>query len=287
MRATIIHNPSAGKESISGEELIRIAEEEGFIVQYHSSKKRNLQTVLKDPGDVIIVAGGDGTLEKVVKYIVGTITPIALLPTGSANNIARVLNIRNDIRKRIKAIKSAKRIMMDIGIVQTSKNKFIFLESTGFGLLASLIDVFKRKNKSEVNKLDEPQRCLLEMLENYSPEFYNIIIDEKDFSGYYLMVEIMNIGTAGPNMEFAPKANWSDKMLDVVLLKVEDKEHLQQYISKKLGNKKTTLHLNVVRGKRIRISCSNIPVHIDDFLQKAQTINWELRTTKETIEFLL
>ena len=59
--------------------------------------KKNLEDCLDgDFGDAVIVAGGDGTVGKVAKRLAGTDVPLVVLPTGTANNIARSLGIGVD-----------------------------------------------------------------------------------------------------------------------------------------------------------------------------------------------
>src|SRR5207245_1649846 len=60
----------------------------GHHVTYRSSKAKHWSDVLDAPADVIAVAGGDGTIGKVVERMRGRAIPIAILPIGTANNIA-------------------------------------------------------------------------------------------------------------------------------------------------------------------------------------------------------
>src|SRR4029434_8080446 len=92
MRVTLIHNPDAGDdEQPAGDRLVRLIRSKGHDVIYRSSKDNDWDSALKESSDIVAAAGGDGLVGKVAKRLVGRRTPIALLPMGNANNVARTL----------------------------------------------------------------------------------------------------------------------------------------------------------------------------------------------------
>ena len=60
---------------------------------YCSTKDDDFSDQLHQPADLIVVAGGDGTVAKIVKNMPDRGVPIAIIPLGSANNIARSFGI--------------------------------------------------------------------------------------------------------------------------------------------------------------------------------------------------
>ena len=92
MRVTLIHNPQAGGEDYSRERLLKLIRAAGYEAVYHSSKE-DFGAALKDPGDLVAVAGGDGTVRKVAMQTIEIGVPIAILPMGTANNISKSLGI--------------------------------------------------------------------------------------------------------------------------------------------------------------------------------------------------
>ena len=69
MRVTLIHNPKAGDGRLSRDELLTILRVAGHKAVYQSSKEDEWERALKDPGDLVVAAGGDGTVGKVAKRI--------------------------------------------------------------------------------------------------------------------------------------------------------------------------------------------------------------------------
>ena len=97
MRLTIIHNPDAGEKE-RGETLVAEMSAAGHEVTYVNVKKAKLDEVLEEPGDLVVIAGGDGTVHKVVKKMIGRPTPVVVIPLGTANNIASTLGVHGHRR---------------------------------------------------------------------------------------------------------------------------------------------------------------------------------------------
>ena len=92
-RATLIHNQKAGNRRHCRSDLVELLEHAGYRVDYFSAKECDLAEVAGRPADLVVVAGGDGTVGKVVAVAMPEAPPIAILPLGTANNIATSLGI--------------------------------------------------------------------------------------------------------------------------------------------------------------------------------------------------
>src|SRR6185436_18057135 len=93
MRITLIHNADAGSANGDAGALVEMLRDAGHTVRYQAYKREGWKRALEEPADAIAVAGGDGTIGKVAKRIAGRGIPIAPLPAGTANNIARTLGL--------------------------------------------------------------------------------------------------------------------------------------------------------------------------------------------------
>src|SRR5207249_10188123 len=91
MRILLVHNPKAGSEEREGEDFIKALKKSGHKAIYQSAKKKGIGKALKKNFDLILVAGGDGTVTKVARRLVAMKTeiPLAVLPAGADNNFAR------------------------------------------------------------------------------------------------------------------------------------------------------------------------------------------------------
>jgi Diacylglycerol kinase catalytic domain len=62
--------------------------------RYCSAKSPDFRDALRQPTDLVVIAGGEGTVVKAISHLYERNMPIAILPLGSANNIAGSLGIR-------------------------------------------------------------------------------------------------------------------------------------------------------------------------------------------------
>ena|SRR5436190_3226949 len=91
MQIVLIHNPKAGDRRHSKKELIAALTDLGHQVLYRSTKKHGWKKALEKSSDLVIAAGGDGTVAKIAWRIMNTGIPLTILPLGTANNLARSL----------------------------------------------------------------------------------------------------------------------------------------------------------------------------------------------------
>lgn len=113
----LMHNPDAGNKNHKRAELMTLLRDAGFKPRYQSTNG-NYDQALARPGDFIIAAGGDGTVRKIAKHLVGSGTPLAILPLGTANNIATSLGIAGETRDLIVALASARVKKFDVGVAK-------------------------------------------------------------------------------------------------------------------------------------------------------------------------
>ncbi len=96
MRVTLIYNPDAGGDhQPSGDDLLELIHKAGHSATFHSSTDAGWEKALQEAADVVAVAGGDGMVGQVAKRMIGTRVPIAILPMGTADNVATMLGVKD------------------------------------------------------------------------------------------------------------------------------------------------------------------------------------------------
>ena len=91
MRITLVHNPDAGDRGRDEEtRLARLISNAGHTI---AARSRGDDPALDAPADLVVVAGGDGTVGRVARHMVGRDIPMTILPSGTANNISRTLGL--------------------------------------------------------------------------------------------------------------------------------------------------------------------------------------------------
>ena len=141
MRVALIHNPTAGSGDHSGEALTARLRAAGHDAIYASTVADSLTAALNEAPDVVVVAGGDGTVAAVARLLAasGRNIPLAMLPMGTANNIAGVFGIVDDPAAMAEGLATAERRRFDVGLVRAPWGTSRFVESAGVGVFAGML----------------------------------------------------------------------------------------------------------------------------------------------------
>lgn len=271
---TLIHNPGAGAEKYSKDQLIGKIESQGFECRYSSTKKKGWKEIDPDT-DFLVVAGGDGTVRKVVKKLLDKKIlkkrfPIALLPLGTANNISKTLGIEGEPEELFPSWDKKNLKKFDVGFVDGLTESYFFLEGFGYGIFPALMEKMKKKDEKLFLSLDTEINYSLQILHDiivaHKPEYFQIAIDGQDRSGKYLLAEVMNIRSIGPNLMIAPEADPGDGELEVVLIGEDQREDLANYVLNKLKGIENTFAFHPIKAKSIHVQADNAHMHIDDEL---------------------
>lgn len=273
MRVTLIHNPDAGSDDQpSGDEILSLVRSAGHSTIYQLSNEYEWEKSLQEPADLVAVAGGDGIVGNVAKRLIGKSVPIAVLPMGTANNIANALGLADrPLDQLISGWATARRLKFDVGAASGPWGSTYFIEGMGMGLFTdtmSRLDARKNIDIAHHSAAEKKITSVLEImnmrLEGCPANRLKITLDDRDLSGEYLLLEAMNIRCVGPNLCLAPAADPDDGVLDVVLVSNDERSQLKRYLSDRIEGKSDCALLTVHKGRHLHIECEWFPIHIDD-----------------------
>ena len=303
MRVTLIHNSKAGaNEQPSVDGILGLIRAAGHAVTLQAPKGDDWERALEDPGDLVAVAGGDGTVGAVAVRLAGRGVPIAVLPVGTANNISKVLRLADTTLERLIAgWATARRIGFDVGVVTGPWGATRFIEGVGVGLLARAITELDAKAEIAFGQVDNREekmtsglKRLRDLAGNCPAMALRIVLDGQDLSGDYILLEVMNIKHIGPSLHFAPDADSGDGLLDVVLVTADQRDRLGEYLSSCLEGRPQPLQWTVHRGKRLQLGYEDQDVHIDDKVWPAHgsttvhgPMHLEMTVDSQILEFLV
>ncbi|MTJ10592.1 MULTISPECIES: lipid kinase [unclassified Anabaena] len=121
LRALLLVNRHSRQGEASLLQAINCLETLGFtLIQESTKDPTQLGDVIRRYQreiDLVIVGGGDGTLNAAVEAIVDTQLPLGILPLGTANDLARTLNIPNSLPEACQIIAGGKLRRIDLGVV--------------------------------------------------------------------------------------------------------------------------------------------------------------------------
>lgn len=274
MRVTLIHNPKAGDAKHGKKQLMAALAKAGHHATYQSTKEPGLKKALKQPTDLVLAAGGDGTTAKVASRLVDSGIPLSVLPLGTANNLARALGFLASPEEIISRLEGGKKRAFDVGFASGPWDERYFFEAAGGGLLADYVQAAKKEEKKDKTnkKLSKEQEMarhsalLSRMLHDYPARTWQIEIDGKDISGRYILWEAMNIHSVGPALYLAPRAGTRDGRFDFACARAADSAHLLEHFEARVAGKKGKSPLPARKFRELRVVWKGQTIHLDDKL---------------------
>jgi diacylglycerol kinase family enzyme len=273
MRVSILHNPGAGDDDHSGDALREAVESAGHEVGYRSLRSTGWEEALAEPGDLLVVAGGDGSVGEVFREIAADTTPVTILPVGSANNIAASLGIdpEQPLERLVAGWATGEQRRFDVGLASTPWGERRFLEAIGGGMFAEVLVRAEGLEHAEGvdvegdEKVELGLEVLREVVERLEPAIWRVVVDGVELEEELLGVEVVNIARIGPRLPLA-SADPGDGRLDVVLVRPDDRTALVSYLSQRLRDlDPEPPALESRRGRLVELEApASVPLHVDD-----------------------
>lgn len=225
-RALIFVNRKArrGKKRLA--QAVDILDELGFelvlVPSKRSSEFADLIRKHRDELDLVIIGGGDGTLNRVVDVLVETQLPLGILPLGTANDLARTLGLPQSIPDACRAIAQGKRRSIDLGWV----NGKYFFNVASLGLSVKITRRLSQGMKQRWGILAYAISAV-QALTQLHPFRAEIRVDGETVAVKTLQIAVGNGRYYGGGMAIAEDAAIDDQRLDLYSLEVK---HLWQFI---------------------------------------------------------
>jgi diacylglycerol kinase (ATP) len=263
MDATLIYNPQAKNTSkLSVDEILEALHAVGYApILVATSTEEELDQALADARNLVVVAGGDGSIRAVAIRLLNRNIRIAPLPLGTANNIARMLGLSGTPLEIIAGLADSEERHMDMGRVVTPEGTEYFLEAMGIGAFADVMEQYKPE---EGKSLARGVGTMLNTLNAYQPKFFHINVDGEDLSGSYFMCEVMNTPTVSYRFTLAPDAQADDGQFDLVLIHAKQQESYLKLMNGLWAGTVVDLpDVSVKRGHTLEIAWRGFPMHLD------------------------
>ena len=295
-KVTLLHNPTAGEKDFSEEELKKLIKEGGFDCSYSSVKDKGWDNFSEDT-DFLIIAGGDGTVRRAAKALMKRKRldkqfPLALLPHGTANNIAGTLGVTGEVKDIVQSWHESTLQKFDIGKIYGFGEDLFFLEGFGCGIFPRLIKVMEKvadePESSAEDRIKIARTVLYDVVLNYTAQQCKIITDGVEQTGKYIMVEVMNTKSIGPNLELAPLADPGDGELNVVLIPESHQKKFEAFLLSRINGENVHFDFTMIKTKSVEISWEGKDVHLDDErLKTDHPLNVKIEIHPGMLEFLV
>ena len=277
MRTVLIINPASGISALAETQYDTLeSEESGEEMILTELRKYGIEaevwyTTLEDPGkglankaadehvDLVIAAGGDGTIHAVARGLVKRESTLGIIPMGTMNNLAHSLGIPLPLEAACAIIAKGETRAIDMGII----NEKPFLEVAGIGIEAALFPAAEELKSPGFFSMIRGVFNGIFTLFAYQPTKLKISFDDKKRRSYQaIQVTICNAPFYGAHFQIAPNVLMDDGLLDVVIYKTFSKfEYFRHAISITQGRRIFQPKITHRRVKSLRISTDQ-PIEI-------------------------
>jgi diacylglycerol kinase (ATP) len=200
--------------------------------------------------DVVVAAGGDGTINEIGHRLVGTKVALGVIPLGSGNGFARHLGYSRRMGKAIQQLLTAQQIVIDTG----NFGGIPFMNNAGIGIDAEVARAFKTtKNRGLSNYF----RLGMSTFFSFKTFEVKLVVDDnREYVWENLMlIDITNGSQWGGGAKVAPLSTISDGYLEAVIWEKSSFFSMPRLL-KLLFQGKIYRHprIKMVRGKKFEIT---------------------------------
>jgi len=262
MKVLLLYNPKSGTRSFQAQldYVIDRFQTAGMQVIPYRMKDMELLEIYMKQLDFstykkIIVSGGDGTVHQVVNLMMrlGIKCPVAIFPSGTANDFAQYFEIPKDIVGMTEVALTDNYVKCDLGKV----NEQYFINVASFG---NLVDISQRVNEQTKNVLGVLAYYIkgLEEIPKLRAFEATIKVDDLVIEEHIYFVLVMNGKSAGGFRKLAPFSDIADGLLDVLVFKrCPILELMPLLIQVWNGEHPKSDYIQYVQAKHVSVSCTD------------------------------
>ena len=221
----VVINPAAGQDQPMLKSLNQAFQERGVAWEIALTKgkgdgERLARQAVQSGAELVMVYGGDGTVMECAAGLIESQVPLAILPGGTANVMARELGLPGDLEKSIHLALNPKSRIRHVDMGQIEEKKFLL--RAGIGFEAEMVEGADRELKNRLGVLAYGLAAL-QALADPPLARYRLCLDGSEVAceGLACIVAISgNLGTQG--IALSPKTDISDGLLDVFVVSKTD-----------------------------------------------------------------
>ena len=266
----LIINPVAGKmkSKTSLYDIINVFDSNGFDVTVKLTARRGHATEIvvseHKNYDILVCAGGDGTLNEVVKglLIADSYVPIGYIPAGSTNDFANSIGLSSNIKQAAENIAKGQAEKLDVGAFKESYFTYI----ASFGAFTSASYSTPQSTKNAIGHI----AYILEGIKDLStikPVYIKVEANGETYEDDYIFGGIANSTSVGGIVKLKKEmVDMSDGFFEVILIKnPKNINHLNDIIKSLLTSEyKNNKSIDYFNAANIRITTEDkVPFTVD------------------------
>ena len=265
MKVALFYNDDAG-EGATLRQIREAIEEHGHSIVRVVEKDDDPKSLLDETAELVVAAGGDGTVAEAARVVAGHGIPLAVLPLGTANNIASSLGHTGSAVELIRSWDPNRRQPLDLGVAVDPTGNKRFVEGVGGGFIPAGIRRMQDEPSSErrvASKLVQAMETFRDVLLQLEPRPCSLTVDGSMTTGDFLLIEALNISSIGPLLTLSSEADPSDGFLTVVTAGEAHRAALVEYVEARVAGEDRRLRLPTQRARQVTMRGWDV-IHVDD-----------------------
>jgi len=267
VKITILSNPSAGGGKVSRalDEAVEVLRRGGVNPQILESRSPShlvelARNAREEKPDVIVAAGGDGTVHYVVNGLFPSDVLLGIIPVGRGNDFARGLGIPFDPCQAAEVLLKGNAREIDLAQVRSAQNSpqkgdtrsvvYACIGGVGFD---SVVNRYANDRARRVHGRLAYLWGILRCLKSYRAQSLELISDRQNFSGEVMFAVVGNNTSYGDGVKMTPRALLDDGLLYVCIVPRMSKWELLRWIPSAYGGGHLT-HPRIVYFQASRIT---------------------------------
>ena len=236
----------------------------------------------RDKFDVVVAFGGDGTVNELINGLVGSDTPLGVLPSGNGNDFARSCRIPLSIEKALKTVFRNEAKKIDLGL---TRNQF-FGNAVGVGF-----DAFTSKESRKIKRLRGTLMyiwAVLKSLSKYEALPMRIELDDDTIEESTYLVAIGNGWSIGGGLQLTPDAVLDDGEFHVCHVgDISSMKVVRNFLKLINGKINDVEEVSMYTSRHVKITSEvPLPIHIDGEIPEEDIKEIEIELAPESVYVL-
>ena len=180
--------------------------------EYAGHAKILAEEAVAEQFDIVVAAGGDGSINEIGVPLIGTDVALGIIPCGSGNGFSHHVDLPMDAVKAIQVINQGQRHKVDTVTV----NGIPFISIAGTGVDAKIADDYA---KDPHRGFDTYFKYIVRNYVTYREQNYTIIMPEQTIETKALFISFANSNEQGYNIPISPHASLQDGKVDLCVVR--------------------------------------------------------------------
>ena len=222
MKLAVIYNPQKITLAQIKKPFQKLPTEPTFIPTDKASQgSKAAKAALADGHKKILVAGGDGTLRKVVQEVAGSGAAVGILPIGTGNILARNLKLPLSLEASVKRALAGNPYEIDLGQARLvredgSLEEYLFTGIAGVGMDARLMQNTQSELKKKIGWIAYIEGGIRSLPLKFEKFDVSLNDQTRTLKSYSLLVG--NVGLLPGAISMMPDARLDDGVLDLAAI---------------------------------------------------------------------